>query len=229
MSTNPYGQPQPYGPSPNQPSHGLPPETPRQAPAPRSQPSFADPYEATMLAQPAPPPAQPTYANPPSTALAPINQPAPGGQYGQPGPGPQPGTPYGAPGPIPGSGYGSPAGQAPYLVRIGSMVVTETEVHTPAGTIPLNQATFTFADQSYSVRKTPGWAIALAIIGFFIVTVLSLLFLLIKETQTTGHVVVGVHGPGGMNFAEPMPVQNLMQVQDAASRINYANQLAAGW
>lgn len=195
MSSNYYGQSDPY----RQPSPGV-----RPAPAPQP-PSFdyADPAEATRLAQPTT-----SYQNPPAAALAPANQ---TNQYAQP---------------LGGSGYGLAPSQPTVLVRIGSMVVTDTEVHTPAGTIPLSRARFTFVDQSYSVRKTPTWATIVAIVGFFVVTFFSLFFLLVKEVQTTGQVVVGVYTNDGFNYAEPMYVQNFAQVQDAAARINYANEVA---
>lgn len=192
MSSNYYGQPDPY----RQPAQPQPDSAPPRI-------DYADPNEATRLAQPAP-----SYANPPHPAQLLAN-------------------PYPRPSVQAGSGYAGVGGQQPYLVQIGQIVVTPTEVHTPAGVVPLSQARFTFADQSYTVRKTPTWAVVTAIVGFFILTFFSLFFLLAKENQTTGQVVVGVYGPNGFNYAEPIYVIHFNQVQDAAARINYANHLAS--
>lgn len=187
--------------------YGQPMPNPHQPPT-----SYADPYLQA--------PAQPQWppVGPQESSLVPADQ------YAQPNARIQ-----GHPAALSGSGYGSPPGQAPYLVRIGSMVVTETEVHTPAGSIPLDQAVFTFADQTYTTRKTPTWAVLAAIIGFFILTFFSLFFLLAKENQTSGQVVIGVYGGNGVTWSEAAYVHDLMQVQDFASRINYANQLSARW
>lgn len=122
--------------------------------------------------------------------------------------------------------FQSDVGAQPYLVRIGNITVTKTEVRTPNGNIPLSQASFFFTDQTYTTRKTPTWAIVCAIVGFFVVFLFSLFFLLAKETETTGQVMVGVQG-GGVHYSEYWPVFSTMQVQDAVARINYANQVAA--
>ena len=58
--------------------------------------------------------------------------------------------------------------------RIGSIIVTETEVITPSGRIPLAQANFGFINQTMLVRKTPQWAIVMAIVGFFVLTFFSI-------------------------------------------------------
>ncbi len=60
---------------------------------------------------------------------------------------------------------------------------------------------FTFVDQSYTTRKAPTWAYVAAIVGFFIVTVFSLFFLLAKENVTVSNVVVGVRGQSGLRRA----------------------------
>lgn len=151
-----------------------------------------------------------TFSAPAQANLAPMNS------YHQP--------PSGA---TVGGGYAAMPGQPGALVQIGSIVVTPTEVITPAGTIPLSQAQFSFYDQSYTTRKTPTWAYVAAIVGFFVVTVFSLFFLLAKENVTVGNVMVGVRGPG-LDYNEPIYVSSATQVQDAYARVQYANNLAAG-
>ncbi len=179
------------------------------------QPDFTPPGypRPSQPAEPVSQPRQPdwgiqqSYTAPSQANLAPVNG------YTQP------------PSASIGGGYASMPGRPGFLVQIGSIVVTQTEVITPAGTIPLSQAQFTFVDQSYTTRKTPTWAYVAAIVGFFIVTVFSLFFLLAKENVTVGNVVVGVRGPG-LDYAEPLYVSNVTQVQDAYARVQYANNLA---
>ena len=51
-------------------------------------------------------------------------------------------------------------------------------------------ATVTYETSTRTVRRTPNWAIVIAVVGFFVVFVLSLLFLLVKETKSV---------PGGLS------------------------------
>ena len=85
------------------------------------------------------------------------------------------------------------------FVDFPGIEVTSTGVHTPAGTIPLDQARFFLADRTWTTRSTPGWAIALAIGGFFVVTFFSLLFLLAKATKEIHERLEGgiAHGSAG--------------------------------
>jgi hypothetical protein len=80
------------------------------------------------------------------------------------------------------------------LARIGDIEMTATTIRTAAGEIPLAGATITLVEDR--VRRTPTWAVVCAIVGFFVVPVLSLLFLLVRETVATGSVRVIVDGGG---------------------------------
>lgn len=125
------------------------------------------------------------------------------------------------------SGIPQPNGLMPVgrvMVGMGHIEVTDSEVRTPVGTIPLSAASFTFSDVTSTIRKIPTWAIVCAVAGFFVLTFFSLFFLLAKETVTTGHVVVGVRG-GGLDYSEPMPVVSAAQVRDLFARVQYANGL----
>lgn len=110
------------------------------------------------------------------------------------------------------------------MVQIGGIVVTSEQVQTPAGSIPLHLASFTVLDQTRTIRVTPTWAKVAALAGFFVLTVFSLLFLLVKEDQTQGQVLVGVVG-GNVNYQEPVVILNRAQAQDVISRVGYAEQL----
>jgi len=56
--------------------------------------------------------------------------------------------------------------------------------------------TVTYEGGMQQIRKTPNWAIIVAIVGFFVIFVFSLLFLLVKETRLV---------PGGQmaRFVDP--------------------------
>jgi hypothetical protein len=105
------------------------------------------------------------------------------------------------------------AGEA--LARIGDIEVTATAVRTPAGQIPLAGVSVEVIDER--VVRTPTWAVLCAIIGFFVVPVVSLLFLLVRETAAVGPTRVRVTGGG---------VRHETLVADAAE-VELARSLAA--
>jgi hypothetical protein len=89
---------------------------------------------------------------------------------------------------------GSDHTTAEILAHIGDIEVTATAVRTPAGVIPLADATVEVLRER--VVRTPTWAVLCAIIGFFVVPLVSLLFLLAKETVAVGPTSVRVSGRG---------------------------------
>jgi hypothetical protein len=99
---------------------------------------------------------------------------------------------------------GMPAG-SPVLLTMGDMSITQFDVITPYGSHPLNGTTWYVTDNSTYEQAVPQWAIIAAIVGFFIVCALSLLFLLVKETKTSGSVQVTVQGPGWSHVAQLAP------------------------
>lgn len=114
----------------------------------------------------------------------------------------------------------------PILVQIGEMAVTATAVHTPVGPIRLRGSTWTVHDQWMTEQKIPTWAIVLAIVGFFCLTIFSLLFLLAKETIYRGHVQVTVTN-GPRQYTAYLPVQSHSQVHYVHQQVNYLRSLAA--
>ncbi len=110
------------------------------------------------------------------------------------------------------------------LVQLGDIVVTRTEVVTPSGRLPIQQAQLTFLDGSVTTQATPTWAVVVAVIGFFFF-LLGLLFLLVKEERTSGYVTIMVTGPGLMHSCR-LPVTSRFQVHDLAARVNHVNGLA---
>jgi hypothetical protein len=130
---------------------------------------------------------------------------------------------------VPGEGYGLPV---PYgsssddraLVTIGDITCTQREVITPSGRRPINAVTWTFTDLSQTTTTIPTWAIVLAII-FLAACLLGLLFLLAKETRTTGWVQITVQGDRFLHQTQ-LPVFHPHQVVDYNSRVSYARSLS---
>jgi hypothetical protein len=81
----------------------------------------------------------------------------------------------------------------PILLTIGDISVTQTHVILPHGTFPLRGTVWTLQDSTQVTEGIPAYAIVLAIL-FFVVCLLGLLFLLIKEKRYSGFITVTVTG-----------------------------------
>jgi len=157
-------------------------------------------------------------------------QPPPPG-YGYPHEQPAPSYVYPSPQqPAPGHGYAPPGGYPPgapgqtaTLVTIGDIAVTNEAIMTPAGALPLRGAVWTVTDMSRTEEKMPAYAVVLAII-FFLACLLGLLFLLIKERKTTGHIQITVNS-GGRYHATMVPAHNPQTIMDVMGQVNYARSL----
>ncbi|WP_230394546.1 hypothetical protein [Plantactinospora alkalitolerans] len=167
------------------------------------------------------PPAPPTPA-PPSSYQVPA-QPYPG--VGQPYP--VPAQPYPGGGqPVSGPPWLPATGPESVIAQIGEITVTSSTVRTPSGDIPLAGTQWHVADYWQSEQKTPTWAIVVAVVGFCVLTVFSLLFLLIKETVHRGTVQVTVTN-GPRQYVARIPVTSEPQVQQIHQQVNYVRSLAA--
>jgi hypothetical protein len=112
------------------------------------------------------------------------------------------------------------------VVQIGELGVTSSVVHTPAGDIPLRGSTWHVTDQWLTEQRTPAWAILAAIVGFCVLTVFSLLFLLVKQTRYRGTVQVTVTN-GPRQYVARLPVGTQAEVQAIHQQVNYVRSLAA--
>ncbi len=119
-----------------------------------------------------------------------------------------------------------PVAPGPVIVQIGEIGVTSTVVHTPAGDIPLAGSTWQVSDYWDSEQRIPRWAIVAAVVGFCVLTVLSLLFLLVKETVPRGTVQVTVTN-GTQQYVARIPVSDQNQVAAINQQVNYIRSLAA--
>ena len=119
-----------------------------------------------------------------------------------------------------------PAVPGPVIVQIGEIGVTSAVVHTPAGDIPLAGSTWHVTDYWHNEQKIATWAIVMAIVGFCVLTVFSLLFLLVKETVYRGTVQVTVTN-GTRQYVARLPVTDQSQVAYVHQQVNYVRSLAA--
>lgn len=110
------------------------------------------------------------------------------------------------------------------LVELPGFQVTNRFVHTPSGSVPLSRAKWSLTNATHVTQGTPTWAIVLAIVGFFIVTIFSLLFLLAKESRVTGTLIIAVSGEG-VSHVQHVQVTSQAQLSDVISRYEYARSL----
>ncbi|GLU47900.1 hypothetical protein [Nocardiopsis ansamitocini] len=131
-------------------------------------------------------------------------------------------------------GYQAPPGYSPQmqpaypeqpLAVLGDITVTQSTVMTPAGVFPIKGSMWTLNDMTFVRRDMPGWAIAVALVGFFFVCVFSLFFLMVKETTVSGSIQVSVRQ--GDNFhTTQIPVHSVGQARQIHDQFQYARTLA---
>jgi hypothetical protein len=137
-----------------------------------------------------------------------------------------PSDPWGEPSQAPLPEAFAPAAPGPVIVQVGEIAVTSTVVHTPAGDLPLAGSTWQVSDFWHNEQRIARWAIVAAVVGFFALTVLSLLFLLVKETIQRGTVQVVVTN-GTRQYVARIPVTDQSQVAYIHQQVNYIRSLAA--
>jgi hypothetical protein len=144
----------------------------------------------------------------------------------------QPGTPPPQPPPpapgakLPPPLLPGPPPAGPVIVQIAEIAVTSTTVHTPAGDIPLAGSQWQVNDYWFNQQRIPRWAIIAAIVGFCVLTVFSLLFLLVKEAVMQGTVQVTVTN-GTRHYVARIPVTDQSAVATINQQVNYVRMLAA--
>lgn len=103
-----------------------------------------------------------------------------------------------------------------FVLMIGDIGISPSWVVTPNGTAPLRESQWTVRDWTVTRQAIPTWAIVMAVIGAAL-CLLGLLFLLVKEPQTSGYVEVTVQSGG---------VYHVVQLQaDTPHAVAHARQL----
>ncbi|WP_256091983.1 hypothetical protein [Micromonospora haikouensis] len=202
---------------------------------PAGFPATADPFAPPPATAPFPvPPAAAPYSAPPGPYSAPPGTgafsapPATGPYSAPPGPGPYSAPPAGPYPPALAGPLGAPqyGASSVVAVQIGEIMVTPPEIRTPAGVLPLAGTQWHVADYWQTEQKVATWAIVCAVLGFFCLTIFSLLFLLIKETRHYGTVQVTVSN-GPHQYVARIPVTDQGQVMHINNQVNYARSLSA--
>ncbi|MER5848533.1 hypothetical protein ABT126_16105 [Streptomyces sp. NPDC002012] len=145
----------------------------------------------------------------------------------------------------PGPGYGYPQGQAAQptmpgygfpqqpgalpgggvpMLTFGDIAVMNDQIVTPAGTMPLKGAVWTATDLSRTEEKIPTVAIVLAIV-FALLCLVGLLFLLMKEKQTTGFIQVSVTS-GGRHHSTMIPAMGPETFPMVMAQLNTARAMS---
>ncbi|WP_431896340.1 hypothetical protein [Micromonospora haikouensis] len=211
----PYSAPPgPYSAPPGTGAFSAPPAT-----GPYSAPPATGPFSA--------PPGPGPYSAPPATGAFPV-PPGTGPFSAPPGPGPYSAPPAGPYPPALAGPLGAPqyGASSVVAVQIGEIMVTPPEIRTPAGVLPLAGTQWHVADYWQTEQKVATWAIVCAVLGFFCLTIFSLLFLLIKETRHYGTVQVTVSN-GPHQYVARIPVTDQGQVMHINNQVNYARSLSA--
>lgn len=104
-------------------------------------------------------------------------------------------------------------------VQLGDIAVSDTRVHTPFGSWPLQGTTWMVTNQTYVTESIPAWAIVCAIV-FFIFCLLGLLFLLVKERKLFGAMQVSVQGPG-LSYSTYIPVYNQIAIYGINNSVDW--------
>ena len=124
---------------------------------------------------------------------------------------------------LPGSPVAEPG---PVIVQIAEIGVTSALVRTPTGDIPLSGSQWQVNDYWFTSQRIPRWAILAAVLGFCVLTVFSLLFLLVKESVAQGTVQVTVTN-GTRQYVARIPVRDQAAVTAINQQVNYVRTLAA--
>lgn len=124
------------------------------------------------------------------------------------------------PGPPPRFAVGEPV-----VARFGRITVTDTTVRTSTRSFPLRGSVWRTFDYWQTRRVTPDWAIVLAVVGFFVMPFVSLLFLLVKEQRMSGVLQVAVWD-GIRQHAVDLPVRGPLELQNWRRQVDYVRSLA---
>lgn len=127
---------------------------------------------------------------------------------------------------VPASPLGVAPGGDPVIARFGQLTVTATAVITPTGTYPLAGSRWHLLDEWREVRTTPTWAVAAAVGGFFVMAFFSLFFLLCKETQCRGDMVILIDLADGEHTCR-IPVRTPADVAMLRRQVAQVRSLAA--
>ncbi|MBF4458118.1 hypothetical protein [Pseudoclavibacter sp. VKM Ac-2867] len=114
-------------------------------------------------------------------------------------------------------------------VFLGELEVSRDRISGPYGSLPTEGSTVFVTNMSRVERAIPTWAIIVAIAGFFVLTIFSLLFLLVKEDRVVGGYEVRISNPTGtLTSFVPVDARSAAWIwQDLQGRAAAARELIA--
>ncbi len=112
-----------------------------------------------------------------------------------------------------------------FVLTIGDIGVSPSWVVTPNGTAALRDSQWTAHDRTFTQQTTPTWAIVMAVLGI-VFCLLGLLFLIVKETQTSGYTEVTVRS-GNLFHVVQLPANSPQAVAHARQLVHQAQSMAA--
>lgn len=112
-----------------------------------------------------------------------------------------------------------------FVLAIGDIGVSPTWVVTPNGTAPLSDSQWTVRDWTFTRQAIPTWAIIMAVLGA-VFCLLGLLFLLVKEPETSGYVEVSVQS-GNVFHVVQLRANSPQDVAHARHLVFQAQSMAA--
>lgn len=121
--------------------------------------------------------------------------------------------------------YPVPGQPEQFVLTIGDIGVSPTWVVTPNGTGLLRDSQWTVQDRTFTHETTPTWAIVMAVLGI-VFCLLGLLFLIVKETQTSGYTEVTVRS-GNVFHVVQLPANSPQAVAHARQLVYQAQSMAA--
>lgn len=110
------------------------------------------------------------------------------------------------------------------VMTFGDIAVMQDQIVTPSGPMPLKGAVWTATDLTRTEEKIPTVAIVLAIV-FALFCLVGLLFLLMKEKQTTGFVQVSVSS-GGRHHSTMIPAADQNTFPMVMAQLNTARAMS---
>jgi hypothetical protein len=112
-----------------------------------------------------------------------------------------------------------------FVLTIGDIGVSPSWIVTPNGSASLRDSQRTVQDRTFTQQKTPTWAIVMAVLGI-VFCLLGLLFLIVKENQTSGYVEVTVRS-GNVFHVVQLPANSPQAVAHARQLVYQAQSMAS--
>jgi hypothetical protein len=110
------------------------------------------------------------------------------------------------------------------IAQVGDIGVTSDTILTPNGDAPLGGSTWMVMDYTRTDVRLPTWAIVVAILTF-VLCLVGLLFLLVKERTVTGHIEVRVQS-GSLVHLTQIPARTPQDIDTIRMQVSNIQTMA---